>query len=144
MKTTMLALFMILAVGMAFAQDTTATPAGNFYADSLITGTHDTVDVVVSSMFGIDHFKITAYSTSADTLVVLVNSPDGTLWAQHGVYNLATGGAAVLYCVTSTTVKDWIILGGPEVRKFRFTSTGAIGEDSIYFIVSGQRGQAIY
>lgn len=136
-------IFLMLLASAAPAQDKTWTVTA-YAADSLITGTHDTVDVVFNTPLNFTHYKITAYSTAADTLVVYVLSPDGALWAQHGVYNIATGGAAVLYCVTSTTVKDWIVLGGPQVPKFRITSMTGTGEDSIYFIIAGQRGQAIY
>ena len=151
MKLTMLVLLFVLAVGTAFAQDTTATPAGNFYADSLKSSAYpattgngsprDTVDVVVSSMSGIDFFQIRASSSSADTLTVSVQSPGSTDFVQRALVSLTNAtltSARATYAITGTTTIDWVVLGGPEVKKFRFTSPGTT--NAVYFTVSGQRG----
>lgn len=153
MKLTMLALLFVLAVGTAFAQDVTATPGGNFYADSLKSTAYpvtngsirDTVDVVVSSMFGVDFFQVRASSTSADTLTVSVQSVGSSDFVQRALVSLTNATlttARVTYAITGTTVIDWIVLGGPEINKIRFTSPGST--NAILFTVSGQRGTPKY
>jgi hypothetical protein len=147
MKLTMLASLIVLAVGTAFAQDTTATPVGNFYVDSLKSAAYpattgngsprDTVDVVVSSMAEIDYYNVSVYSTSADTLVVSALSSGSSQWVQHSVVSLATG-ATVTSMVTSTTTVDYVVAGGSEISKLRFTSPGTT--NAIYFVVSGRKG----
>jgi len=146
MKTTMLVLLFVLAVGTAFSQDTTATPYGNFYADSLKStsypatvgngGPRDTVDVVVSSMFDVGYYQITAWSTAADTLVVSSLTPNGARYVQRGVVSLATG-STVASMVTGSTAVDFVIAGGTQT-KLRFTSPGT--KNAIYFIVAGRSG----
>jgi hypothetical protein len=151
MKFTMLALLVVLAVGTAFAQDTTATPSGNFYADSLKSTAYpagngsarDTVDVVVSSMFDVDYYNVTAWSSSADTLQVSALTADGSRFVIHGVVCLSDSGFnTTLRMVTGTTAQDFIVAGGPEQKKLRFTSPGTT--NAIYFIVTGKRGVPIY
>ena len=147
MKTTMLVLLIVLAVGTAFAQDTTATPAGNFYADSLKSTSYpattgngsprDTVDVRISSMSGIGYVQITARSTSADTLVISAFSPDGARYVRRAVVNLATGATSTSM-ITSSTAVDYVVASGPEISKLRFTSPGST--NTIYFVVAGKLG----
>ena len=146
MKTTMLVLLFVLAVGTAFSQDTTATPAGNFYVDSLKStsypatvgngGPRDTVDVVVSSMFDVGYYQITAWSSAVDTLVVSSLTPDGSRYVQRAVLNLASG-STVVNMVTSTTTVDFVLAGGTQ-KKLRFTSSGST--NAIYFVLVGRSG----
>jgi hypothetical protein len=150
MKTTMLVLFIVLAVGTAFAQsiDTTATPAGNFYADSLKSAAYpvsrngsarDTIVVVVSSMSGVDFYELTVWGNASanDTLIVSALTNGNTLYVQRAVVNLASGATAASAIVGATLV-DFAIAGGPEVKSFRFTSTGST--DDMHFIIRGSRG----
>lgn len=140
MKKLIFILF-IASTSIVFAQDTTATPYGNFYSDSLVTGTRDTIDVVTSSMSDIDYFQITAYSSAADTLTVWALNPVGTLFVQRGIINLASGASAASM-ITSTTIVDFIVNGSASESKFRFMSPGST--NAIYFTIAGKKGIPSY
>jgi hypothetical protein len=154
MKLSMLALLIVLAVGTAFAQDVTASPAGNFYADSLKSASYptialngsarDTVDVVVSSMADIDYYEITVSGngSAADTLVVSALTAPGTLFAQRAVISLASGSVATTMIIPGVAPIDYIVLGAANVKELRFTSPGATND--MRFIVHGKKGYPSY
>ena len=135
MKPTMLGLFIVLAVGAAFGQDVTATPYGNFYADSLKT-THDTVDVVVSSMSDVSYFTISAYTDSGvDTVLVYTKAKHNSFYVQHGLVDLAGNGNVTQMFVT-TTAKEWAILDtSPGTIRLYSPGTTAI---ITRFVVAGK------
>jgi hypothetical protein len=140
MKTLLICL--LIVTGAAYAQDRSATPTDYFYVDSLKSGTLDTVDVVFTFPRNFEYYEVTAWSGAADTLTVWILAADGSRYVQRGVYSLAAGGSAAVEMVTSTTVKDWAIITGPQITGLRFLSPGSTND--IHFIVSGRRGSPIY
>ena len=131
MKTTMLAILIVLAVGTAFAQDTTAVPAGNFYADSLKSSSYpttvgngsarDTLDVQFSSAVRPGYYSISLYtSTGTDTVNVYTYSPNRSFWVKHGMVDLSDN-SDVTQIIITTTAKEFVVLDREPV-KIRLTT----------------------
>lgn len=161
MKHSMLSLMLGCIVTLAWVPaqaqtaDVIATVATDRYADSLMTSTggslngsaHDTVDVIFTNAQTFGYYQIDAWSSATDTLNVGVLGLDllGTYCprALMETSNATLTTARVAIAVTGTTMKQWIVLGGVQIPRFRFTS-GANGVNAIRFVVSGRRGVPYY
>lgn len=140
MKYAIISIMLLLCAFNVNAQDVKAYPNANYYVDSL-SSTHDTVDVSFRSDLDFEYYQVSAYSTAADTLIVSVETDNGSRFVQHGVVNLASAAKAASM-ITGTTAIDFIVIGGKELRRLRFTSAAL--PNAIYFIVSGKHGDPVY
>lgn len=140
MKYLLTFAMILLCAYSASAQDVNAFPTISYYADSL-SSTHDTVDVSFRSDLDFESYQVTAWSTSADTLIVSIESDNAAKFVQHGVVSLASGTKSTSM-ITGTTPVDFIILAAKDPRKLRFTSTAL--PNTIFFVVSGKQELPVY
>jgi hypothetical protein len=156
-RTIFLLTILVFALGLGFTEvraqtpDYTASVGNATYSDSLkstgypvTNGTmRDSIDVSFTQIEKYNYFEITAVSTSADTILCNVLSPDGVTWTGTCFISMAQATlttARVDKMITSSTATRWIVLGGLP-SKFRFYS---VGSSAIWFTVAGKRGVPLY
>lgn len=139
MKNLIFVLLFLSSV--AYSQDRTGSPTGNFYKDTL-TASRDTIDVPVSAMKSSSkYFSVTMYNTvGVDTVEVYTLSKDATIWSKHAVVSLASDSTTTT-AITSTTPVEFVILD-TDPAKVRFVSLSNDASTTV-FVFAGKDGELI-